>query len=67
MQCSSGGSTVTELSIRTKKFRSEKTGEVKAVREELELEVCQACGRVGTGRMYAVKNKYGRVLIARRS
>lgn len=63
MQCSCGGSTKTDHFHRVKKM-NRKTGEVVQVAQELQIEVCEACGRVGRQRLYHLKDQYNKVLVA---
>lgn len=66
MQCSCGGSTSLHVGVRKKKFQHPETGKIKAKLEEMHLDVCDACGRVGRGTVYAVLGQYSKKLIARR-
>lgn len=57
---------MTQVSVRKKRFQHKVTGEIKAKLEEMHLDVCEACGRVGKGFLYAVKSPYDKKLVARR-
>lgn len=66
MQCSCGGSTKIENFFRVRKI-NRKTGEIVALPEHLEINVCQACGRVGRQFLWAEKSRGNEVLVMKRS
>lgn len=57
---------MTRVSERKKHFQHKITGELKARLEEIHLDVCEACGRVGRGSVYAVRGPYEKRLVASR-